>query len=73
MMQRDLRTEMQQNMPLPGTSKSDFQTAFRRYFGYLKTAPFLQHSLQWYCSSDKVYSLLCVVFTAGNNSPSLGV
>ena len=50
-----------------------FVGQFQMRFGPLKVAPFLQHCWQQEQSSDKVYSLLCVDFPVGNNSPSRGV
>jgi hypothetical protein len=46
---------------------------FGRYFGHLKVAPVLQGAWQRESTSDKVYSLYCVDFPVGNNSPSRGV
>ncbi len=49
--------------------KGLFQKGFVRF----KVAQVVRHPWQREQSSDKVYSLLCVDFPVGNNSPSRGV
>ena len=58
---------------LPEARRAACRASSRGGFGPLKVAPVLQHSWQRERSSDKVYSLLCVDFPVGNNSPSRGV
>ena len=69
----DLRIHRQGGIAPEVGSRRRHMAQFQMRLGRLKVAPVLQHPWQRERSSDKVYSLLCVDFPVGNNSPSRGV